>query len=111
VTGPAVRTTLLSLAVLFAAAAPRAEAQRGWTDFTRRFDGFADRITRWVPELREIHDPDGMADGITIRMLLAHSSGLQNPFEPATWAGYIYLARVVEKLTGDPWAVYVQKNL
>jgi CubicO group peptidase (beta-lactamase class C family) len=25
--------------------------------------------------------------------------------------GYIYLARVVEKLTGDPWAVYVQKNI
>ncbi|HEY7612268.1 MAG TPA: serine hydrolase domain-containing protein [Gemmatimonadales bacterium] len=25
--------------------------------------------------------------------------------------GYIYLARVVEKLTADPWAVYVQKNI
>jgi CubicO group peptidase (beta-lactamase class C family) len=25
--------------------------------------------------------------------------------------GYIYLARVIEKLTGDPWAVYLQKNL
>ena len=25
--------------------------------------------------------------------------------------GYIYLARVIEKLTGDPWAVYVQKNI
>ena len=213
-TGPAVRTTLLHLAVLFAAIAPRVEAQRGWADFTRRFDAFADvagvvggsavlvrkgavaarhhfgfadlaakrkvsdrtiyhwasvtktltaiavlqlrdrglltlddRITRWVPELREIHDPDGMVDSVTIRMLLSHSSGLQNPtwpwsrgeswepFEPTTWGqlvammpyqrlhfrpgsrygysnpGYIYLARVIEKLTGDPWAVYVQKNL
>ena len=202
------------LAVLFAAIAPRVEAQRGWADFTRRFDAFAevagvvggsaalvrkgmiaarhhfgfadlaarrkvsdrtiyhwasvtktltaiavlqlrdrglltldDRITRWVPELREIHDPDGRVDSVTIRMLLSHSSGLQNPtwpwsrgeswepFEPTTWGqlvammpyqrlhfppgsrygysnpGYIYLARVIEKITGDPWAVYTQKNL
>jgi CubicO group peptidase (beta-lactamase class C family) len=214
VTGPAVRLTLFNLAVLFAAIAPPAEAQRGWTDLTRRFDAFAeaagvvggsavlvrkgaiaarhhfgfadlaakrkvtdrtiyhwasvtktltaiavlqlrdrgrltldDRITRWVPELREIHDPDGLVDSITLRMLLSHSSGLQNPtwpwsrgepwepFEPTAWGqlvammpyqrlhfrpgsrygysnpGYIYLARVIEKLTGDPWAVYVQKNL
>jgi CubicO group peptidase (beta-lactamase class C family) len=57
------------------------------------------------------------------------------PFEPTEWSqlvammpyqqlefppgsrygysnpGYIYLARVVEKLTADPWAVYVQKNI
>jgi CubicO group peptidase (beta-lactamase class C family) len=57
------------------------------------------------------------------------------PFEPTEWSqlvammpyqrlefppgsrygysnpGYIYLARVVEQLTGDPWAVYVQKNI
>ena len=25
--------------------------------------------------------------------------------------GYIYLARIIEAITGDPWAVYVQKNL
>ena len=106
-----------------------------------------DRVTRWVPELREIHDPEGWADSITIRMLLSHSSGLQSPtwpwsrgepwepFEPTRWEqlvammpyqrlhfrpgsrygysnpGYIYLARVIEKVTGDPWAVYIQKNL
>jgi CubicO group peptidase (beta-lactamase class C family) len=57
------------------------------------------------------------------------------PFEPTEWSqlvammpyqqlefspgsrygysnpGYIYLARVVERLTADPWAVYVQKNI
>jgi CubicO group peptidase (beta-lactamase class C family) len=214
VTGPAARNTLINIALLLAAAAPRAEAQRGWADLGRRFDafaetarviggsavlvrkgeivarhhyGFADRasqrkvtdrtiyhwasvtktltaiavfqlrdrgllslddpVTRWVPELRQIHDPGGMVDSITIRMLLSHSSGLQSPtwpwsrgeswepFEPTAWdqlvammpyqrlhfrpgsrygysnPGYIYLARVIEKLTGDPWAVYVQKNL
>ena len=29
-----------------------------------------DRIIRWVPELRTMHDPFGMMDSITIRMLL-----------------------------------------
>ncbi|HUQ83092.1 MAG TPA: serine hydrolase domain-containing protein [Gemmatimonadaceae bacterium] len=106
-----------------------------------------DKVTRWVPELREIHDPYGMIDSITIRMLLSHSAGFQNgtwpygsgadwePFEPTTWnqlvammpyqelhfrpgskysysnPGFIYLARIIEKISGDPWATYVQKNL
>jgi CubicO group peptidase (beta-lactamase class C family) len=106
-----------------------------------------DKITRWVPELRAIHDPYGMIDSITIRMLLSHSAGFQNgtwpygngeswePFEPTTWEqlvammpyqqlhfkpgskysysnpGFIYLARVIEKISGDPWQSYVQKNL
>jgi CubicO group peptidase (beta-lactamase class C family) len=106
-----------------------------------------DPITRWVPELRRVHDSAGGADRITLRMLLSHSSGLQSgtwpwtagepwePFEPTEWAqlvammpyqrlhfrpgsrygysnpGYIYLARVIELVSGDPWAVYVQKNI
>lgn len=106
-----------------------------------------DKITRWVPELRAIHDPYGMIDSITIRMLLSHSAGFQNgtwpygngeswePFEPTTWEqlvammpyqqlhfkpgskysysnpGFIYLARVIEKISGDPWQSYVQKNV
>ena len=104
-------------------------------------------VTRWVPELRAIHDPDRAVERVTLRMLLSHSSGFQaptwpwdrgepwEPFEPAEWSqlvammpyqrlefppgtrygysnpGYIYLARVVERLTGDRWAVYVQKNI
>jgi CubicO group peptidase (beta-lactamase class C family) len=106
-----------------------------------------DKVTRWVPELRLLHDPYGMIDSITIRMLMSHSAGFQNgtwpygsgeawePFEPTEWAqlvammpyqqlhfkpgtkysysnpGFIYLARIIEKITGDPWATYVQKNL
>jgi CubicO group peptidase (beta-lactamase class C family) len=106
-----------------------------------------DRITRWVPELRQIHDPYGMIDSITIRMLLSHTAGFQNgtwpygsdrpwePFEPTTWnqlvammpyqqlgfrpgsrysysnPGFIYLARVIEQISGDPWDAYVQKNI
>ena len=106
-----------------------------------------DRIIRWVPELRSVHDPYGMIDSITIRMLLSHSAGFQNgtwpygngdawqPFEPTTWnqlvammpyqqlhfkpgakysysnPAFIYLARVIEQISGDPWQAYVQKNL
>jgi CubicO group peptidase (beta-lactamase class C family) len=106
-----------------------------------------DRITTYVPELRQVHDPFGSMDDITLRMLLSHSAGFQDPtwpykqgknwepFEPTTWnqlvammpyqevsfppgsrysysnPGFIYLARVIEQLSGDPWEVYVQKNI
>jgi CubicO group peptidase (beta-lactamase class C family) len=100
-----------------------------------------------VPEVRAIHDPYGMIDSITIRMLLSHTAGFQNgtwpygdgkpwePFEPTTWnqlvammpyqelhfrpgskysysnPGFIYLARIIEAITGDPWDAYVAKNI
>jgi len=104
-------------------------------------------ITRYLPELRQVHDSFGSMDDVTLRMLLSHSAGFQNPtwpygegrpwepFEPTRWEqlvsmmpyqelafapgsrfgysnpAFIYLGRVVEQLTGDPWAVYVQKNI
>jgi len=106
-----------------------------------------DPVTRWVPELRLLHNPFGSADAITIRMLLGHSSGFRNgtwpyrqghpwePFEPTRWEqlvammpyqrvlftpdsrygysnpAFIYLARVIESLTGDPWQSSVYKNI
>lgn len=106
-----------------------------------------DRITRYVPELRQVHDSFGSIDDITLRMLMSHSAGFQDPtwpytqgkpwepFEPTTWnqlvammpyqellfapgsrygysnPGFIYLARVIEALSGDAWATYVQKNI
>ena len=113
----------------------------------RRGLSLDEAITRYVPELRQVHDPYGMIDSITLRMLLSHSAGFQNPtwpytngkswepFEPTTWnqlvammpyqelhfrpgsrysysnPGFIYLARVIEQLSGDPWESYVQKNI
>jgi CubicO group peptidase (beta-lactamase class C family) len=106
-----------------------------------------DRVVDRVPELRLVHDPYGSIDSVTIRMLLSHSAGFQNPtwpythgkswepFEPTTWnqlvammpyqevhfkpgsrysysnPGFIYLARIIEQLSGDPWETYVQKNI
>ena len=106
-----------------------------------------DPITKWIPELRRVHDPYGSMDQLTVRMLLSHSSGLQNPtwpwtkgepwepFEPTEWSqlvammpymqlvfapgsqygysnpAFIYLARIVEQISGDPWESYVDKNL
>ncbi len=106
-----------------------------------------DAATGWVPELRRIHDPYGSIDDITVRMLLSHSSGFQNPtwpygsgaswepFEPTEWSqlvammpyqelrfapgsrygysnpAYIYLARIMEAITADPWAVRIQQAL
>lgn len=106
-----------------------------------------DPITKWIPELRQVHNVYGSMDAITIRMLLSHSSGFQNPtwpyrkytpwepFEPTKWEqllammpyqqvlfapgsrygysnpAYIYLGRVIESITGDPWQSYVYKNI
>lgn len=104
-------------------------------------------VTRWVPELRAVHDPYGSPDAITLRMLLAHTAGFQGstwpwdrgepwePFEPTEWSqlvammpyqrvlfapgtrysysnpGVLYLARTLERITGDSWIAYVHKNL
>jgi len=57
-----------------------------------------DRVTSYIPELRQVHDPFGSMDSITIHMLMSHSAGFQNPtwpykqglpwepFEPTTWS-------------------------
>jgi CubicO group peptidase (beta-lactamase class C family) len=106
-----------------------------------------DKITTYVPELRQVHDPFGSVDDITVRMLLSHSAGFQDPtwpykrglpwepFEPTRWEqlvammpyqeilfrpgsrfsysnpAFIYLARVIEQLSGDPYQSYIQKNI
>ncbi|MDZ4258986.1 MAG: serine hydrolase domain-containing protein [Gemmatimonadales bacterium] len=105
------------------------------------------RVTEWLPELRQIHNPYGSMDDLTVRMLLSHTSGLPGgtwpwtrgeawePFEPTRYEqlvammpyqrlafapgteyrysnpALLYLARIVELITNDPWQGYVQKNL
>ena len=105
------------------------------------------RVTDFLPELRKVHNAYGSMDDVTVRMLMSHAAGFQDPtwpytkgrdwepFEPTTWEqlvammpyqevafkpgsrysysnpGFIYLAKIVEQLTGDPWEAYVQKNI
>ncbi|MEX0608103.1 MAG: serine hydrolase domain-containing protein [Balneolaceae bacterium] len=44
-----------------------------------------DPLTKYLPELRKIHNPFGSMDEITIKMALEHSTGLRNPTWP--WGG------------------------
>ena len=94
-----------------------------------------DKVTSYIPELRQVHNRFGSMDAITIRMLLSHTAGFQDPtwpykagkswepFEPTRWEqlvsmmpyqeidfrpgsqfgysnpAFIYLARIIERLT------------
>ena len=82
-----------------------------WASNTKPFTGIAimqlrdrgllkldDPITKYVPELRKIHNEHGSMDDITIRHLMTHSGGFRNgtwpwrnnkpwePFEPTEWS-------------------------
>lgn len=106
-----------------------------------------DPILKYVPELARVHSEHDGISRVTIRHLLSHTAGFQEPtwpykqgkpwepFEPTEWSqlvammpyqelafepgtkfqysnpGFIYLARVIEAITGDPYQVYVQKNI
>ena len=57
-----------------------------------------DPIVKYLPELRQVHNPFGPMESITLRMLMSHSAGFRNPtwpwggdqdwhpFEPPGWA-------------------------
>jgi CubicO group peptidase (beta-lactamase class C family) len=73
-----------------------------WASITKTLTGIAimqlrdrgrltldDPILHYVPELREVHNPFGPMEGITLRQLLSHSAGFRNSTWP--WGG------------GEPW--------
>lgn len=106
-----------------------------------------DPILKYVPELREVHNPYGPMEAITLRHLLSHSAGFRaatwpwgggedwHPHEPTRWEqlvammpyteilfppgsrysysnpGIVFLGQVVERLSGEEWEVYVEKNI
>jgi CubicO group peptidase (beta-lactamase class C family) len=131
-----------------------------WASNTKPFTGIAimqlrdqgllkldDPVTKYLPELRGVHNKFGSMDEITIRHLLTHSAGFRGstwpwdkgeawePFEPTEYSqlvamfpfteilfkpgskysysnpGIIFLGRIIEKLTGDDYEVYVDKNI
>ncbi|MCA1609099.1 MAG: beta-lactamase family protein, partial [Acidobacteria bacterium] len=82
-----------------------------WASNTKPFTGIAimqlrdrgflkldDPVTKYLPELRAIHNTHGSMDAITIRHVLTHSGGFRNgtwpwrnnkpwePFEPREWS-------------------------
>ena len=131
-----------------------------WASNTKPFTGIAimqlrdrgllkldDPVTKYLPELRAVHNPYGSMDEITIRMLMTHSAGFRNPtwpwdkgldwepFEPTEYSqlvamlpyteilfkpgskfsysnpGIIFLGKIIEKLSGDDYEVYIDKNI
>lgn len=131
-----------------------------WASITKTLTGIAimqlrdrgrldleDRILHHVPELREVHNPYGPMEAITLRHLLSHSAGFRNstwpwgggeswhPHEPTRWdqlvammpyteilfppgsrysysnPGIVFLGQVVERISGEEWEVYVEKNI
>lgn len=131
-----------------------------WASNTKPFTGIAimqlrdrgllkldDPVTKYLPELRKVHNPYGSMDEITIRQLMTHSAGFRNPtwpwdkgepwepFEPTEYSqlvamlpfteilfkpgskfsysnpGIIFLGRIIEKLSGEDYEVYVDKNI
>lgn len=106
-----------------------------------------DPILAYVPELRQVHNPFGEMEAITLRQLLSHSAGFRSPtwpwgggedwhpHEPTEWSqivamlpyteilfppgsryqysnpGIVFLGQVIERLSGEEWEVYVEKNI
>lgn len=131
-----------------------------WASITKTFTGIAimqlrdrgrirldDPIVKYVPELREVNNPYGSMDEITIRHLLSHTAGFRastfpwggdkewQPAEPTRWEqivamlpytqiefkpgskysysnpGIVFLGQVIERVTGEDFEVYVDKNI
>lgn len=131
-----------------------------WASNTKPFTGIAimqlrdrgllkldDPVTKYLPELRDVHNRFGSMDEITVRHLMTHSAGFRNstwpwdkgedwePFEPTRYEqlvamfpfteilfkpgskfGYsnpaiIFLGRIIEKLSGEDYEVYIDKNI
>ncbi len=131
-----------------------------WASNTKPFTGIAimqlrdrgllkldDPVTKYLPELRAVHNSFGSMDDITIRHLMTHSAGFRGgtwpwgkgkdwePFEPTEYSqlvamfpyteilfkpgskfsysnpGIIFLGKIIEKLSGDDYKVYVDKNI
>lgn len=94
-----------------------------WASNTKPFTGIAimqlrdrgflkldDPVTKYLPELRAIHNKFGSMDEITVRYLLTHSAGFRNgtwpwrsnkdwePFEPKEWSQLVSMFPFTEVL-------------
>lgn len=92
-----------------------------WASITKTFTGIAilqlrdrgllkldDPILKYVPELKEVHNPFGKMEDITIRHLLSHSAGFRSstwpwggdkdwhPHEPRAWSQLVAMMPYTE---------------
>lgn len=80
-----------------------------------------DPLTKYLPEIRKIHNPFGSMDDITIKMALEHSTGLQDPtfpwggnkewhpFEPTEWEQLVAMFPYTEILF-EPGTIHSYSN-
>ena len=105
-----------------------------WASITKTFTGIAimqlrdrglltldDPAVKYVPEIRQIHNPYGDASQITIRRLMCHSAGLRastwpwggdqpwHPFEPTRWEQLAAMLPYTEVLF-EPGSRYSYSN-
>lgn len=78
-------------------------------------------LTKYLPELRKVHNPYGSMDDITIKMVLSHSTGLRDPtwpwggnkewhpFEPMEWEQIVAMLPYTEILF-EPGSRYSYSN-
>ena len=94
-----------------------------WASITKTFTGIAimqlrdrgllaldDPAVKYLPEIRQIHNPFGDVSQITIRRLMSHSAGLRastwpwggdkpwHPFEPTEWSQLVAMLPYTEVL-------------
>lgn len=81
-----------------------------------------DPVVRYLPELRQVHDPFGPIEAITIRQLMSHSAGFRNPswpwggdqpwhpYEPTQWSQLVAMMPYTEILFA-PGSRYGYSNL
>jgi CubicO group peptidase (beta-lactamase class C family) len=92
-----------------------------WASITKTFTGIAimqlrdrgllkldDPIIKYVPELKDVHNPFGKMEGITIRHLMSHSAGFRggtwpwggdkdwHPHEPQSWSQLVAMMPYTE---------------
>ena len=105
-----------------------------WASVTKTLTGIAilqlrdrgrlsldDPAVRYVPELRELHNPFGDVAQVTIRSLMSHSSGLRastwpwggdkpwHPFEPTRWTQFVAMLPYTD-LRFQPGTKYSYSN-
>ncbi|WPP48169.1 serine hydrolase domain-containing protein [Catalinimonas niigatensis] len=94
-----------------------------WASITKTFTAIAimqlrdrglltldDPVTKYLPELRKVHNPYGSTDDITIKTVLSHSAGFRDPswpwggnqdwhpFEPTEWSQIVAMLPYTEIL-------------